>query len=175
MTKFAEMEAGQAAFSPSRTYRYWLRRSWDDSLPTVAYIGLNPSTADENTLDPTLRRCVGFATRWGYGSFVMVNLFAFRATNPIDMRAAEEPIGIQNDTWLRHAVRSSRITVCAWGNNGGERANDVLRMLKPWWPKLAHLGLNTTGAPKHPLRLAKEAIPLPYRPVLERLEAGAEL
>lgn len=80
-------------FSPCRTYRYSLVHEWDRDLPRVAFIMLNPSTADENALDPTLRRCLGFARSWGYGSFEIGNVFAFRATDPKAMKAAADPFG----------------------------------------------------------------------------------
>ena len=81
---------GQAGFSRCRRYRYWLRRDWDRALPQCAFIGLNPSTADAQTDDPTLRRCMGFARQWGYGSLLLVNLFGFRATDPAALSTASD-------------------------------------------------------------------------------------
>ena len=89
-----------AVFSPCRTYRYALSRVWAADKPYALFIGLNPSTADETLDDPTIRRCIDFAKRWGYGGLVMANLFAYRATNPSEMKAATDPVGVANDEWL---------------------------------------------------------------------------
>ena len=92
------------AFSPDRVYRYTLLHSWADmlspELKTIAWIALNPSTADENQLDPTLRRIRGFSAAWGYNSFMMLNAFAFRATDPKEMERAADPNGPENDAYL---------------------------------------------------------------------------
>ena len=79
-----------AVFSPCRTYRYALSRVWAADKPYALFIGLNPSTADETLDDPTIRRCIDFAKRWGYGGLVMANLFAYRATEPSEMKAATD-------------------------------------------------------------------------------------
>src|SRR4051794_1235729 len=100
MTTPTAMETGPAVLSDDRVYRYSLSRTWSPTKGAVTFIGLNPSTADENELDPTLRRIVGFAHAWGYGTFHMANLFAFRATDPVAMRAAPEPVGPDNDEHL---------------------------------------------------------------------------
>ena len=81
-----------AVFSPCRTYRYALSRVWAADKPYALFIGLNPSTADETLDDPTIRRCIDFAKRWGYGGLVMANLFAYRATDPAVMKRAAEPV-----------------------------------------------------------------------------------
>jgi hypothetical protein len=93
-------EAGPALLSPDRLYRYTLERVWALDRPKCAFIGLNPSTADESRLDPTLRRCVRFADSWGYGSFVMLNVFAFRTTQPLGLLLANDPVGPANWMWL---------------------------------------------------------------------------
>ena len=71
-----------AVLSEDRKYRYLLSRNWDDTKPTVLFIGLNPSTADEKEDDPTINKCISYAKSWGYGKVLMANLFAFRSTNP---------------------------------------------------------------------------------------------
>lgn len=90
-----------ATLSEDRKYRYTLTRIWDETKPKVMFIGLNPSTADETKDDPTIIRCINFAKSWGYGGLEMTNLFAFRATNPKVMKNEKEPIGKDNDTWLK--------------------------------------------------------------------------
>ena len=96
-----------AILSDCRIYRYSLTRTWDVNKKYVLFIGLNPSTADENYDDPTIRRCVDYAHRWGYGGLVMTNLFAFRATLPIDLKNAKFPIGKENNLWIGKLVDTS--------------------------------------------------------------------
>lgn len=148
-----------AEFSDCRTYRYVLSRIWDRSERSVTFIGLNPSTADETEDDPTIRRCIGFAKAWGYGGLIMANLFAYRATFPSDMKAAPDPIGSGNDSWLRHLADNS-LVIAAWGNHGSymNRAADVRRMLS----ELYCLKLNGSGEPAHPLYLKADLMPTPF-------------
>lgn len=88
-----------AEFSPCRVWRYALWRRWDfgSRCNMVAFVGLNPSTADESLDDATIRRCINFAKSWGYDGMYMLNAYAFRATDPRDMKAFHEPIGKDND------------------------------------------------------------------------------
>ena len=88
-----------AKLSECRKYRFALWRTWDDSKPYVMFVGLNPSTADETTDDPTLTRCINYAKSWGFGGVCMANIFAYRATEPSDMKAATDPIGSENNDW----------------------------------------------------------------------------
>lgn len=90
-----------ATFSGCFKYRYGLTRVWDESLPTVAFIMLNPSTADDDQLDPTLRRCLGFARTLGYGAMEIGNLFALKSTDPEALYSSEDPIGPLNDNMLK--------------------------------------------------------------------------
>jgi hypothetical protein len=138
-----------AELSACRNYRYALWRSWDDSKPRVMFIGLNPSTADEAQDDPTLRRCMNYAQTWGYGSVCITNLFAFRATEPNDMKNAKNPIGPDNDKWLKKLVGESSLIVAAWGNDGSflNRSTQVRKFLPP----LHCLKCNKSGEPAHPL------------------------
>lgn len=89
-----------AILSEDRKYRYILSRTWDETKPTVLFIGLNPSTADENEDDPTIRRCIIFAKSWGYGGLIMANLFAFRTTNPQGLYSEKNPVGSENDYYI---------------------------------------------------------------------------
>jgi hypothetical protein len=150
-----------AAFSPCRTYRYALWREWNDG-PTVTFIGLNPSTADETKDDPTIRRCVGFAKSWGFGGLIMANLFALRATDPTEMLRHPEPVGPDNDAWLRGLAGRSGKVIAAWGVHGTHRKRDkaVLQMLGD---KLHALALTKAGLPKHPLYLRADLTPFALR------------
>jgi hypothetical protein len=149
-----------ALFSPCRTYRYALWRTWDERLPAVLFVGLNPSTADETADDPTVRRCRGFARDWGYGGFVLCNLFAYRATDPRALLRAEEPVGPENDRWLRHYSEQAGLIVAAWGVRGGWRGRDreVLGMREEW----RCLGTGKAGFPRHPLYVRRDCVPASY-------------
>jgi hypothetical protein len=152
----------QTIFSRCRTYRYVLWRQWDSRNPSYAmFVGLNPSTADEVTDDPTLRRCVGYAKRWGYGALCMTNLFAYRASEPAKMKAHPAPIGPDNDRWLAALVQKASLVVAAWGVEGVHRQRDqaVKRLLEDG---LTCLHLTKDGHPGHPLYLKKTLTPIPF-------------
>lgn len=144
-----------AVFSDCRRYRYLLTREWAPGLPSLCVIGLNPSTADETTDDPTIRRCIGFAKREGMGGLVMLNLFAWRATDPRDMKRALDPIGPANDAVIE-AVTLDRLVLCAWGVHGAYRLRDaaVIARLAQLGRQTVSLGTTKAGQPKHPLYLA---------------------
>ncbi|MCG8414509.1 MAG: DUF1643 domain-containing protein [Pseudomonadales bacterium] len=140
-----------ARFSRCRRYRYSLERSWDEGTGSVLFIGLNPSTADHRSDDPTIRRCVGFARDWGFQRMEIVNLFAYRATLPKDLKAAPDPIGPANDRWIKTAHRQADLTVACWGNDGEflGRADSVRKRLD----SLHCIHLNQSSQPAHPLYL----------------------
>ena len=149
-----------AELSNCRAYRYSLSRIWDKSKPYVLFIGLNPSTADENTDDPTIKRCVDYARRWGYGGLKMANLFAFRATLPSDLKKASEPIGIDNDSHIKELSKNAEITVVAWSDDGSylNRFEDVLKIIT----NPMCLNINKSGQPSHPLYQKKTLLPKLY-------------
>ncbi len=149
-----------AAWSPCKAYRYALWRWWGPPAgPYMAVIGLNPSTADENKDDPTLRRCIHFARREGCAALVMVNLFAFRATQPRVMKEADEPIGPDNDRILREVCGGAAIVVAAWGDDGAHesRSTDVEYLLVQAGIKPRCFGWTKSGQPRHPLYQANDA------------------
>lgn len=147
------LEAGADLRGKGRQYRYALWRIWDRALPAVMFIGLNPSTADAKSDDPTLVRCMGFARDWGYGGVYTANLFAFRATDPRDMKTARAPVGCDNDRVILELAGKVDKVIAAWGNDGAylDRADAVRRLL----PKLYYLKMNRSGQPAHPLYLPK--------------------
>lgn len=147
-----------ATFSPCRKYRYVLTRIWDTDKPRVMFIGLNPSTANENTDDPTIRRVISFAKNLGYGGLYMLNLFAYVTPKPEVLFQCDDPID-SNDYYLRHYhLLSSKVIFC-WGNfNVGQRDKEVIKM----FPKAYCLGKNSNGSPKHPLYLKADTIPVPF-------------
>ena len=143
-----------ANFSSCRKYRYSLSRIWDKQKKFVLFIGLNPSTADEEMDDPTIRRCSGYAQNWGYGGLMMVNLFAYRTTFPSNLKKVKCPIGIENDKYILKLSKKADITVAAWGDNGNlyNRDKQVLSLV----PNLLCLKINKSGQPAHPLYLKKD-------------------
>lgn len=147
----AAMEKG-AHFSKSRVYRYALWRIWDRDKPAVMFVGLNPSTADENVDDPTIKRCISFARDWGYGSLYMLNLFAFRATKPKDMKKAVDKVGWDNDAALKKYASKCDEIVAAWGVNGSlEERNRFVCDKVLFDFQLMCLVKTKDGHPKHPL------------------------
>ncbi len=146
-----------AGLSPCETWRYWLTRTWDDAAPPLVIVGLNPSTADANLDDPTIRRCMAFARREGHGGLVMLNLFAFRATDPKNLKACGSParaVGPDNTATIWARVYRQRV-VCAWGAHGGlwNRDREVLRDLRRLASSVLAFGKTKDGHPKHPLYL----------------------
>ncbi len=149
-----------AVFSPCRLWRYELWRRWDGSKPYCMFIGLNPSTADENLDDPTVRRCIRYARDWGYGALCMTNIFAWRDTDPKKMKLQKDPIGAENDKTLLHRSIGAGIIIAAWGTHGSHNARHltVTRML----PELHALKITKDGFPGHPLYLPLDAKPQPF-------------
>ena len=157
------MEAG-AELSDCGHYRYLLWREWD-VWPPLGWIMLNPSTADAREDDPTIRRCIGFAKRDGYGGIRVVNLYSFRATNPKMLARAVDPIGKDGDPWgwLQPGVRVSDV-VLAWGSVSKEatrRARNVLSRSEAN-VRLFCLGTTRNGQPRHPLYIAGDTPLRPY-------------
>lgn len=146
-----------ACFDRTRTFRYTLYRIWDPALPLVTFVGLNPSTADENEDDPTIRRCMGFARNWACGVLLMTNLFAFASTCPEFLFTAKDPVGPDNDQWLRRVARQSSLVIAAWGNHG-KHLNRYVQVQK-FFPQLHYLRFNLSGQPSHPLYLPGRLLP----------------
>ena len=150
-------------------YRYGLTRDIDRLSPgsgTVTFIMLNPSTADVDRYDPTIRRCKGFALRWGYEKLTVVNLFALRATRPAALKLSANPIGASNDDVIRVHSQVADMVVCAWGDHGNlyHRGAQVAKMLTDRDIELSCLGLTKAGHPRHPLYVNKLADLVEYRP-----------
>jgi hypothetical protein len=149
-----------AAFSPCRRYRYALGRTWDFDRKPVLFVGLNPSTADEELDDPTIRRCIGFARDWGYGGVLMGNLFAFRATDPSEMKRAVDPVGERGDHWLRQLTGMAGLVVASWGAHGEHRGRAQAIIDSGVLGSFTVLGLTKDGHPRHPLYMPKVCRPL---------------
>jgi hypothetical protein len=122
---------------------------------------LNPSTADAFQLDPTNRRCVGFAQAWGYGALVTTNIFAFRSTNPAGLRTADDAIGPENNEAIVTAAKNADLVIAAWGAHGElqDRGNAVRQMLGKAGVPLHMLRLTKAGHPGHPLYISGNTVP----------------
>lgn len=149
-----------AIFSPCNKYRYKLWRIWGKG-EVVAFVGLNPSTADENEDDPTVRRCINFAKTWGFDGLIMLNIFGYRSTDPNGLKAVDDPIGPGNDQALIDGSKQAGITIAAWGSHGGylDRGRKALKFLTD----LHYLKLTQGGFPNHPLYLKADLKPIPWR------------
>src|SRR3546814_595461 len=155
-----DVTSRSADLSPDGRYRYLLSRTLSTltGSGTCVFIMLNPSTADHQIDDQTIRQCLGFTDVWGYSRLIVANLFAWRATLPKDMYAAIDPVGVDNDRWIFSAARNADRIVCAWGAHGKhrDRGQDVAGMLRGDGFALHHLGLTANGQPRHPLYLKRD-------------------
>lgn len=146
-------------------YRYTLRRSWAADGPVGTFVMLNPSTADGTLDDPTIRRCVGFARTLGCASLLVVNLYAYRATDPRELRRVVDPVGPANDDAIAAAAVAAGECdgplIVAWGGHAHlDRVSDVMRL--PGMGRAA--ALTKAGQPRHPLYLHRESRPSPWAP-----------
>lgn len=143
-----------AIISEDNQYRYQLLRVWDETLPRILFIMLNPSTADATKDDPTIRRVISFAKSWGYGGVYVGNLFAFRSTDPKRLKYVTDPTGEDNIQHITTMFGLVDKIIYAWGNNQTE----------PDWlcdlvPAPYCIELSKKGVPKHPLYLKKDTQP----------------
>ena len=152
----------------SDTHRTILTRQWEGGEGLINWIMLNPSTADEQKDDPTIRKCRGFSKRWGFNRMVVTNLFSFRATHPRDLREVvrcdyARAVGINDGPLIEQAGKANMI-VAAWGNNGyiAGRADDVMFRVLPD-AKFYCIGFTGTGFPTHPCMAPYTVSPLRYR------------
>ncbi len=152
-----------AVISECRLYRYRLDRVWDTGEAQVLFVMLNPSTADATVDDRTIGRCMEFARAWGYGGLVVGNLFAYRATDPQQLKNVDDPVGPENDHTLSLLRDSLNLTICAWGNRGSylRRDDAVYALLTAGGsPPIHCLGMTKGGHPKHPLYLLATTQPI---------------
>lgn len=139
-------------------YRYSLSRAWYQGDGRVVFVMLNPSTADGQFDDPTVRKCIGFAKRWGFEALDVVNLFAWRSTKPAGLLSAEDPVGYDNDDAIFRALARAQRVVWAWGKHDARVRRLVARRIELWAfdppCEQGTLGANGDGSPCHPLMLA---------------------
>ena len=145
----------QAILDDAREYRYALDRTWNPGFDRALFLMLNPSTADANVDDATIRRCMTFAARWDYGGIVVGNLFALRSTDPKGLLDHRDPVGSENDDHLQRLAGECKAVVAAWGNSASglrlfqDRQTYVKELLRG---RMQCLGTNKDGTPKHPVR-----------------------
>ncbi len=170
---------GTACFSDCGTWRYWLKREWDFEKPYGAIIGINPSTAGADDDDQTIRKGIGFAKRWGWGGFWMINPFAFVSTDQRNLLTAADPVGEENDFYLGEIIAGASAmggVVAAWGS---AKTPAVRRLLDVRLEQMRHkrtilperllcLGHTADGSPRHPLMLAYDTPLKPWKWTPER-------
>ncbi|WP_353930180.1 DUF1643 domain-containing protein [Okeanomitos corallinicola TIOX110] len=152
-------------------YRYLLGRKWDVNLQQVTFVMLNPSTADHEKDDQTLRKCINFAKSWGYGSLEVVNLFAYRATKPNKLKSKDiEPVGSKNNQYILSAIERAEKIILGWGAWLDDvsiskypiikhRDKEVLTLINDKKP-LYCLRITKNGYPNHPVYLPKNINPI---------------
>ena len=160
-----------AEFDETGLYRYTLSRVWHPSQPTALFVMLNPSTADENRDDHTIKKCMGLAARWGYGAIMVGNLFAYRSTDPRNLgRAVAEGtdiIGPQNDGWIRWMGERADVVVAAWGAHKSVKPARAQTVMDMFEGRLHALAITKNGHPQHPLLIpyATQAVRFPCEPL----------
>lgn len=167
MTAAAQLDVHKAAvLSSDGVYRYVLTRGWDDTALTLRWVMLNPSTADADTDDRTIGRCMSFARAWGFGGITVVNLYAFRATQPADMLAAADPVGPGNDLVLARTLHRAAVldapVVAGWGVNA-DPARVAAVLALPYADRLTCLGVTKDGHPRHPLYVRGDTTLTPWK------------
>lgn len=159
-----ENEKTGAIFSDCRKYRFLIWRIWDKTKLPVAFLMLNPSTADEVKNDPTVERCERRARSMGAGGLFVLNIFALRSTDPKALYSADDPVGEGNDASILNWCFSVSMVICAWGKHGNfkNRGAFVISLLKKSGIKPFCLALNKDGTPKHPLYVSYSVEPKPF-------------
>jgi hypothetical protein len=153
-------EDNGATFSECRNYRYALWRIWDKSKPLVMFIGLNPSTANEATNDPTINTVEALSTNWGYGGFYMMNLFAIISEKPSILKTHLDPLG-DNDGWIEKISSKCSAVVFAWG--AFKEAKQRTQKIIDQFPDALCIKILKDGSPKHPLYTPYSAQPIKFR------------
>lgn len=157
-----------ATISEDGLYRYDLTRTWGSSDARAVWVMLNPSTADGEVDDPTIRRCVGFTKNFGLGSLVVVNLYALRCTKPEHLDHHPDPAGPLNHETIARAIDdpATYIIIAAWGAHSARVAppTDVLEICRLLGMSICCLGQNRDRSPKHPLYVPASQLPERWTP-----------
>ena len=165
------MSEPRAVISECGSYRYALRRDVEPGPElvgretaysfheTALFVMLNPSTADAERDDATVRRCVGFARREGFGALAIANLYGLRSREPRALRDAEDPVGPENDEWIVRLAGESALVIAAWGQSAWARPRrvaEVCTLLREVKPPIVCLGRTKAGDPRHPLYVPRD-------------------
>lgn len=159
--------ACSAQLSDDRRYRWLLTRRWDRSRPILGWVMLNPSTADQEVDDPTIRRCIGFARSQAYGGIAVVNLFGWRATDPDELTTIDDPVGMPDYDNPLAFLPPCQMVVAAWGSAGDAsrtRVDHVVEIAAHTELRLWCLGTTATGQPRHPLYVRADTPIIPWKP-----------
>jgi hypothetical protein len=153
----------EAVFDKTKKYRYLLTRHLSEQKSVCTFIMLNPSTADATSNDPTVARCIQFSKKWGYGKLNVLNIFAYRSTDPSHLYTLEDPVGPDNNKFIEETVSQSDLVIAAWGvhaalNKRGEEVGGIVSTKRD----LHCLSVTKDGYPGHPLYLKKDSLPLLY-------------
>ena len=155
-----------ARFSSCGKYRQLLTRCWDPGLPSILFVAMNPSTADANFDDPTVRKECNYARQWGYGSLLKCNVMDYRCTDPKGLLSpGVSPVSQENLTVIADTLDKVDVVVCAWGKlpkQLQQHARNVYSLLQRSNKKITCLGVNLDGSPKHPLYLKSNTTLKPY-------------
>lgn len=147
-------------YSDDEMYRYEFHRDWGEGGPRVVWVLLNPATGDtDGKRRPTLGRCIAWSRAWGFDGLSIVNLFAFRATDPKALAKAGAPVGAENDATLRRLTDDAERVVAAWGSHGTLLGRG--RAVAAGLPKALCLGHTRRGQPRHPLYVRGDAALVP--------------
>jgi hypothetical protein len=150
---------------PNNEYRYLLARQLNLTInKTLTFVMLNPSTADEVDNDPTVSRCIKYACKWGFDELLVVNMYAYRATDPKDLAKYFQPVGPKNDSFINYSFVNSDQIVAAWGGNllkdGPERVKRIIELAERAGKQIYCLKVNQDGNPAHPLYLKGDLKPV---------------
>lgn len=154
----------EAVFSACGTRRTLLTRCWDESLPSIMFIGMNPSTADVQVDDPTVRKECGYARRWGYGGIIKCNVMDYRATDPRTLLTVG-PSTPNNLDQIQQQLNRVSSVVAVWGRLPPVlkcHAQAVAQLLVNFPGTVLCLGVNQDGSPRHPLYLRNDLKPVPF-------------
>ncbi|WP_426273065.1 DUF1643 domain-containing protein [Exiguobacterium sp. R-17] len=156
----------QAVLDEKRIYRYQFSCEWGNSGKHVTFLMLNPSQGNQGQDDRTLQRCISYAKSWGYDGLHVINVFAYISTSPEIIKSVAEPVGPENDLYIRTVIKRSELVIAAWGKSlttplAKQRIQQMLKMLGD--TPLYCLQMTTCGQyPKHPLYLSGKLKPIPF-------------
>lgn len=162
-----------AILDDTKQYRYQFSCEWGDGKRFVTFVMLNPSKGNQEQEDPTLKKCISYAKKWGYDGLNVVNLFAYISTEPTELKHQIDPVGPDNDRHVLEAIQNSEIVIAAWGQSIRSgfvkmRIQETLELLSS--VDVYTLDLTVCGEfPKHPLYLRGDLTPKLFRPAIRRV------